>query len=226
MTGTARIYTARVFGALTIAGLAWVGVGALSGCNILGPALIIAQGPPMIDALYTLDKNRTYTIFIDDFRNRLPRRSLRFQMAETAEAILIEQGAISADRLLASQAASRVAAGELPDDRLSIADIGRQIGADVVIYVTIDGWILSRDAQSAQPSVLSRVKVIDVDLNKRVWPPNPEGYVLALQPKDMQGDLPTSLAGKAELERALAERFGLALAQMFFKHEKRISAKE
>lgn len=226
MIGSARIHTSRVVRVLTLAALATAGVCAVSGCNILGPALILAQGPPTTDALVKLDKNRTHTIFIDDFRNRLPRRSLRFEMAETAEAIMIEQGVLPAENLLAAQAASRAASGELPDDRLSIADVGRKIGAEVVIYVTIDGWFLSRDAQSAQPAVLARVKIIDVNLNKRVWPPNPEGYVLAIQPKDMQGDLPTNLAGKAELERALADHFGLALAQMFFKHETRTSAKE
>lgn len=216
-----RVSRAALVGACAVGVLA-----AGAGCNILGPALVIASGPPTVDAMVELDPERNYTIFIDDFRNRLPRRALRFQMAETAEAILLEQGVLDTNHLIASQAASRVAAGELPDDRVSIADVGRKVGADVVIYVMIDGWLLSRDAQSASPAVLSRVKIIDVDLNKRVWPANPEGYVLAIQPKDMQGDLPVDLAGKAALEQALAERFGLALAQMFFKHEVRTSAKD
>ncbi|HBS28480.1 MAG TPA: hypothetical protein DEB06_03290 [Phycisphaerales bacterium] len=208
------------------AGLSVAAMLSLGGCNIVGPLYVVASGPPKTPAAVELDEDRNHVIFIDDFRSRLPRRSLRTLMAESAETTLLEKGVLSSERLISSAAASRVASGETADERLPIADVGKRIGADVVIYVTVDGWLLSRDGQSAAPAVLTRVKIIDVAQNKRVWPANPEGQSLAIQPSQMQGDLPMTLAGRSELEQDLAKQFGLALAQMFYEHETRDSARK
>lgn len=197
-----------------------------AGCNIVGPVMVLASGPPSTPALFELDADKNHVIFIDDFRNRMPRRSLRFEMAQSAESELMTRKSLREARLISNRAASRVASEESASERLSIADIGKQVGADVVIYVIIDSWFITRDYQTASPAVISRVKIIDVAQNRRIWPANAEGYTLSVQPKALQGDMPANLAARSALEQRLAQQFGIALAQMFYKYENRQSARD
>lgn len=197
---------------------------AAPGCNILGPAVAIISGPPTKGAAYELDPDRTYVIFIDDLRSSLPKRSLRDVIAQTAEEYILAEKLLPPDRLLSATATRRVAASETNENKMPIAEVGRRVGADVVIYVTIDGFMLSRDGVSAMPTALSRMKIIDVTQNQRIWPSNDEGYSVIVQPNRQQGDLPKDLSGRNALEVALAKRLGLAIAQTFYKHEVRQSA--
>lgn len=221
-----RILPTRLrFGSLAVAliatGLALV---AAPGCNILGPVVAVVSGPPTKSAAYELDPALTYVIFIDDLRSNLPKRSLRDIIAQTAEEQILAEGLLSPDNLISATAARRVASSETNDNKMPIVEIGKSVGADVVIYLTIDGFLLSRDGASAMPTALSRLKILDVDENRRLWPPNEEGYSVIVQPQREVGDLPKDLAGRSAMEVALAKRLGLALAQTFYKHEVKQSA--
>ncbi len=54
---------------------------ALTGCNILGPAILLVEGPPKVQAQFTLEKKRPTVVFVDDRASVLPRRALRQQIA-------------------------------------------------------------------------------------------------------------------------------------------------
>lgn len=196
----------------------------LTGCNIVGPVVAVASGPPTTPARYELDAKRTHVIFIDDLRSRLPKRSLRDVIAQHAEQEILSRGLLKEQMLISSAAARRVAASESAEAVLPITDIGRRVGADVVIYITIDTFTLSRDGVSATPTVVGRMKILDVAENRRIWPGNEEGYSVIVQPQHSQGDLPRDLAGRSSMEIALCKRYGLAIAQTFYKHETRHSA--
>ncbi len=194
-----------------------------AGCNILGPAFVLAEGPPTTSAALKIDSSKNYVIFIDDLRSRLPKRSLRGVMGESAEEALLSHKAIAAGKLISSASAHRVAESESNTGKLSIVEVGRRVGADVVIYVTIDGFYITRDGQTEMPAAVARVKVLDVAVNQRVWPAMEEGYNLILQPREQRGNLPLNLAGRAAIETELSRRLGVALAQLFYEHENRES---
>lgn len=194
------------------------------GCNILGPVVAVVSGPATRSAAYELDPSLNYVIFIDDLRSNLPKRSLRDIIALTAEENILAEGLLSPDNLISATAARRAASSETNENKMPIVEIGKRVGADVVIYLTIDGFLLSRDGASAMPTALSRLKILDVHENRRLWPPNEEGYSVIVQPQREMGDLPKDLAGRNAMEVALAKRLGLALAQTFYKHELRQSA--
>ena len=197
---------------------------AAPGCNILGPVVAVVSGPPTKAAAYELDPSRIYVIFVDDLRSSLPKRSLRDVIAQSAEEQILAEGLLPQDHLLSATATRRVAASETNENKMPIAEVGRRVGADVVIYITVDGFMLSRDGVSAMPTALSRMKIIDVTQNERIWPSTDEGYSVIVQPNRQQGDLPKDLSGRNALEVALAKRLGLAIAQTFYKHEVRQSA--
>lgn len=198
--------------------------GVLPSCNIVAPAVFLVAGPEKIEARYQPDARRTHVIVIDDLKSRLPKRSLRDLIGRSAEEELLRQRVLTPDTLIASASASRAVADDRHGGAIPVADIGRRVGAEVVVYVAIDGWTISRDGTTASPSVQARIKVIDAANNKRLWPAGDEGYTLVVQPATQQNTLPPELAARSAMEQALAKQFGIALAQVFYKHEKRESA--
>ncbi|MDX2115771.1 MAG: hypothetical protein SFZ24_09185 [Planctomycetota bacterium] len=214
-----------MLGACLLAALG-AAVGGLTACNIVGPIVAVASPPPSTPAQLELDPVRSHAILIDDLSSRLPKRSLRNDMVQSAQETLLANKALTPEQLIDSKGLQRALSDDMYGQARSIVEIGRKAGAQVVIHVAIDGWGLSRDLASASPFVEARVKVLDCDANNRIWPPMEQGYTLIVAPKMDQGNLPTTLAEKSKMERDLAKRFGVALAQLFYKHLNEDSARE
>lgn len=189
----------------------------LAGCNIVAPIAYLAAGPPTTDAKYTLDDSRVTVIYIDDRFNRAPRRSLRVVAAEGAEQALMQEKALPEGKVITTRAAMRVVSQEQFTEPMTVAQIGRSVGAEVVIYAVIDSWILSPDGVTLSPEAKARVKVIDADADHRLWPQEGSGYpVIASLPTQI-GALPTG-AERDQMNLALAKALGTSLAEVFYKH--------
>jgi hypothetical protein len=188
-----------------------------AGCNIIGPAAYFIHGPAKTKKLHELDKKKTTVIFIDDRQNRIPRRALRLAIAERAQELLLEkkvvQDMISASSALAATGNDRHAAPQ------PIAEIGRAIQADVVIFATVDTFSLTPDGQTFAPHAVLRVKVISVADDKRLWPEDPAGHPLRVRALAAAKDLPSSVAARYQAEDELAKQIGVELAWLFFDHE-------
>lgn len=202
---------------------------ALAGCNIVGPLAVIAAGPDETDALCELDQNLNYVIVIDDLKSRVPRRSLREEISVAAEEALLNEGAVAKGKLIAGKSALRLSADEDQfGTPLSVAELGERLGADAVIYVAMERWTLSRDGGTFSPSVIGSVKVVSARDNQRIWPPGGGvGYRLVMEPntKVNNVEIPNDIAQRAQAEQAVARQFGLALAQTFYTHISKQSAK-
>jgi len=191
---------------------------ALAGCNIVAPAYYVLKGPPKTAAVFDLDENRPTVVFVDDRASVLPRRSLREQIGQEAESTLLERKIIKKDQMISTLSALRTAAGERYGDAMSIGEIGNAIGAEVVIYITMDTFTISRDGVSLSPLVEARVKVIDVASQSRLFPPSADGFPVRIEPQTGTGQVPTSRAGRNSTENALARSLGVEVAQLFYKH--------
>jgi len=192
---------------------------AVPGCNIVGPVASLVAGPPKTQAAHRLDRGATAVVFVDDRASQAPRRSLRSVVATEAERTLIEQKVLAADQLFPSAAATRAAQGETYDAPISIAEVGRRVGADRVIYVEMTSFALSRDGVTLAPSASARVKVIDAATGRRIFPEDAAGHPVTAQlPRGAQA--PSSLAARAQLEQALARALGVQIARVFFTHER------
>ncbi len=217
---------ARAAATLIAAGVAFLGAAAAGGCNLVGPFVAIAAGPPETPAQFTLDAKRAHILFLDDPRSRIPKRSLRELTGKAFEETLLGAEALPSQMLIASTAVTRATSDDKAGSTLSVVEIGRRVGADVVIYAVVDVWTISRDGASLSPEVRARVKVIDAAKNARLWPRMDEGYTLVISPGRQQGNLPLESAPRSAQEQELSRRLGVALAQLFFEHETRTSARE
>lgn len=193
------------------------------GCNIAAGAFYIIHGPDQkIPPKYELPPNRPTVVFVDDRNSKLPSRDLREMIAEAAGQTLLESGEVS--DLIDPRGALGAAAKDRFGEPMTIAEIGRAVQADVVIYVTVDAFTYSADGTSIAPSSRLRVKVIDSKTEARLWPEEPEGYALGIQSPPKQGTMGTSAAGMFQTRQEAAARAGLGIAQLFSEHIARESA--
>lgn len=192
---------------------------ASAGCNIIGPAVYFVHGPEKIDAEYKLDKKRSTVIFVDDPQSVMSRRSLKTMTTDVAQKTLLDKRVLN--NVIDGRAIATVVAGEDPQDPLSLDEIGREIGAEVLIYVKITKFVLTRDGSSVTPLAEARVKVIDVTLGgANVWPGNFEGEPLRIEVKTKPGYVPGMSRSKRQQEEdMLADRLGIGIAQLFYQVE-------
>lgn len=61
----------------------------LPGCNIVGPVVMIAQGPGEVEKVYELDRDKKTVIFVDDPANKIAQRRTRSQIGEAAQNALM-----------------------------------------------------------------------------------------------------------------------------------------
>ena len=207
-----------------------VALGVLGGCNIVAPAYLLVHGPEKVQKVYDLDKSRPTVVFVDDPSNLVPRRSLRQTIAVAAQQQLLEQGVL--EKVIDARSAMMVATRDDPLDPMPIEELGKAVGAEVVIYAVVDEFILTSDGQSLTPSAKARVKVIDCVDGRRLFPAPEagawvEGHPIGLTAVTKPGFFSTAtLSQKAIEQEKLGEHFGLGIAQLFYTHEKQVSARE
>ncbi|VAX42057.1 hypothetical protein MNBD_PLANCTO03-1262 [hydrothermal vent metagenome] len=195
-------------------------IGALvfvAGCNIVAPAYLLVHGPEKIPQVYALDRERSVVFFLDDREFNIRRAPTRERVAAAAERALLDAKAV--DRVLDSRAAMTVVSGEPRGDLLPISEVGRKVGAEVVIYVVPEIFTLSTDGQTFTPMARLRVKVLDAAADTRLWPEEREGYTLEVTATKRQGSLPTDASSIRQAENDFADLVGRRLAQLFYAHE-------
>ena len=192
----------------------------LAGCNIVGPAFVAIHGPEKVKREYALDKERTTVVFIDDRANVLPRRTLRRDIGRSAQEMLIKKSGLK--DVIDADSALQLAAAENYDAPRTIGSIGRELGADIVVYVTVDEFLVSTDGISYTPKVSMRCKVIDAANDTRLWPMGnneQNGHAFAVAPPVSPSDTPTSNAALVRAQKDLAQLAGIGISQLFHEHE-------
>jgi hypothetical protein len=194
--------------------------GGLSSCNYVGPAYLLIHGPEKTPAVFTLEKDRPTVIFVDDRSSVLPRRALRQQIGTAAQNVLLKERVLK--NVIDTSAAMTAAAHESAGEPMDLISLAKAVQAEVVVYVTVDGYRLSADGQSYSPEARYHVKVIDITKpNPRVWPPEHEGYSMTVMMKPSSASPPKNAGEQSTALNALADRSGTAVAQLFYKHETR-----
>lgn len=199
-------------------GLAVALVGS-AGCNIVGPAVYFIHGPEKIDAQFELPEDKAVVIFIDDRENVLRDRSMRTVIARATEQALLDGDAAPKGEIISSEGIAAVTAADRWGRPQGIAQVGQAVGADIVIYATIDTFTLSADGTSLSPTGAMRVKVVDTESRERLWPTGDQEWapVGTVVPR-RDGTVPSSLSARVSEEHNLAKRMGADLANIFLRH--------
>jgi len=196
--------------------------GALSGCE--GPAAIaeILTGEgEKIKAQYTLQPRPTL-ILVDDPQDHFEGPHLTAVVAAAAALHLTENKAappfIDPKKLneVREQLGKRY-------NKTPIDEIGRRTGAEVVIYVEVEGASTRLSASLYRPIAGAQVKVIDVVNKRRLFPKTGRlvatdtvsGHQVSVQMDPVSVESPTRATEQVVL-RALAETMGLQVSQLFY----------
>lgn len=192
---------------------------ATSGCNIVAPIAYIIEGPPTTGPLYQLPAGKV-VVFIDDRGDVVPRARLRTTMATRATTELLNNVETQISGAITPTAIARVTDQDQFARLLPIDEIGRRVGADIVIYATVERFELIAQAMP-RPTAVLRVKIIDSNTGQRLWPTGLDGeygYRLVVQMgvKTASHYEPSAID---QLQEQLADFTGLRLAQIFLQHE-------
>jgi hypothetical protein len=203
---------AAVLWALVLAVLA-----SLSGCNIVAPIAGVAAGRGTQDALYTLNPELPTLIYVDDRASKLGRSSLRVLISAEVGKTLLERELVT--DVISSQGAVAFARTEPPEQPYTVEDIGESVGAEQIIYVEIDGFGLTVDGVTLEPTATARVRVVVVGATPaRVWPEEADAWQVGARPRQ-RGDIQMNDASRRQLQDSLALELADSIAKLFYKHE-------
>ena len=195
-----------------------------TGCNIIAPIYYFAVGPPKYEPEFKLDKDKTTVVFVDDPRSEIPRRAIRIAMIQAAEEDILRKSLVK--DLVSGQSALRVAQTDQSAGQMSVAEIGRAVESDVVIWVTVDSFIRADTTRNQEPRIVFRVRIVDASDNKVLWPPDPSGRKLEVTLTPRIGTVANDSGAQTTAELQLAKNAGLALGQMFYEHLVTVHAAE
>lgn len=189
----------------------------IPGCNVLTPVAYAIHGPGKVEPQFTLDETLKTVVFVDDPSSRITQRRLRYAIADKTTKELL------AKRVLVDMNDPRgiltAASSERFGEQMSISELGRSIDADIVIYAVITDFSMSPETGAYLPRASMRVKIIDARNGERLWPSDERGHLMNVQMPQRPGIGPSSTGERVEVEQQLADRCGLGLAQLFYKHE-------
>tara|TARA_R110002072_G_scaffold42064_20_gene118676 strand:- start:107436 stop:108107 length:672 start_codon:yes stop_codon:yes gene_type:complete len=207
LTTTTILFWALIAGAFTL----------VPGCNIATPIAYAIHGPEKIKPVYSLAEDAKTVVFVDDPSSQITQRRLRYAIANRTTKELLEKR-ILVD-MLDPRGILTAASNERFGEQKSIAELGRSVGAEIVIYAVITDFSMSPETGTFIPRSTMRVKIIDVASGTRLWPPDEKGAPLYIQIPQRPGTDPSTTGERLQVEQDLAERTGLGLSQLFYKHE-------
>lgn len=187
---------------------------AAGSCQV--PLVLIEQLFPedKVPAQYKLPEKKVVLAFLDDVSHPLSYPPVKRAFADRANEILKEKklaaDVIGYDKLQDFQSA------ENDFNRLSVAEVGRKLGADLVIYCTIDDFHLKDTPVDMlwKGRIAGKVRVIDVRKG-RLWPDESAGR--PVQVSKPAAENPNESFG-ADLARVLGRELADEAIGLFHEH--------
>lgn len=195
-----------------------IGMVFMPGCQpVIGWVVNTFAPPKKIDAVYKPPAGKTFLVFVDDIVNPVSYEPVKTELAERLNRILedhdVAAHTVSYDDVLALMAST-------PDfNRLAVSEVGRKLGADIVLYVKIDKFSLKDSDVSPlwQGKLATTIRLVDVEMG-RLWPDDrPEGY--PVRPVELPPQTHPSPNYGQVLAKALAARMADRIGKLFYDHK-------
>ncbi len=210
----ARLLLARAFAITALGAVAFAG-----GCNILGPAIYLIEGPPRTPAAHEI-ADRPTVVFFDDRKNLISRFELRSIAGDQAAKTLLTAKVVTTT-ISSRDALNLVRKQETEKNLMPIDSIGRAVGAEQIIYVKMIVFVLSPDGVTPRPFAGCEVRLIDCVEKIKLFPidDSEQGRYVEATLDQVDLELYRSLSGQRQIEDELARELGIAVAKLFFEHE-------
>jgi hypothetical protein len=188
----------------------------MSSCNIVAGATYVLSPDPEQEALFVLPNVRT-VVFVDDRRNVMHPTRLRKVIADRVTTDLLTNEILTT--MISPKDVFRVSgANDRYNNPLPIAELGKAVEADVVIYVEMESFGLTNDGQTANPIASCSVRVVSVNENARLFPTDKPSYFVNANLKNVNPHRVSSNSEIRKLAEELAEELGENVAKLFYDH--------
>ncbi|NLW85446.1 MAG: hypothetical protein GXY38_01085 [Planctomycetes bacterium] len=193
----------------------------MGGCQLVAWVVAVFQPPQKVNAVYEPPQGKRYLVFVDD-RQPVPYEPIKFELADLVSKGLVEHGI-----------ARSTVPYELVQDlsmtpgfqSMPISEVGRRLGAEVVLYVQIDKLIMKDNPMSPlwQGRFETSVWVVDAEaspIDARLWPKDrPRGIGHPVPPVELKPQENPSATYGQEVASKLAQGMSTNILRLFHKHE-------
>lgn len=222
ISGIARPLLRRV-----AAGLALSLLLAAGGCQGAAALIAVISGPDVIPARFVLP-DKTTVVMVDDPQHFFDNPSLGRQIGTTAVHYMQLNEALIESTFIEPREVARLERRLARDWAATpIDDIGRELGADQVIYAKVINVSAEIEGTLYRPSATLEVKVISSSDGTRLWPrpgpladpdgPPTPGHRFTVEMSYQAREGPAGSRGTpSDLLRRLADEMGQELAQNFY----------
>ena len=190
----------------------------LSGCAV--SAWFAAQFGPekKVPAKYEPPAGKTILVFVDDMLHPVDYEPVKIELAEMLNKQLIDHK-VAAKTIPYSRLGEFIAA--TPSfNSLAVGEVGRKLGADMVLYVQIDEFGL-RDAAAASElwkgRLATSIRLVDVTKG-RLWPTDDPAGHMVLPKAETQTVSDSSQARGEQISKELAAETADKIAKLFYSH--------
>ncbi len=188
----------------------------LGGCAVA--AWMTTLSPPdSVPAQYELSEKSTLLVLVEDPGRLTAETALKTELTQQLNREFEDRALVR--HVVPYQHLLNLAAATPNFRALSTADVGRKLGADVILYVQIDEFQLKDDFNNPcwHGKLKTLVRVVDIELG-RLWPKDlPEGF----SPKNVDtGSLaePASRHFRQKLVRQMALEMAGNITRLFYEH--------
>ncbi|MFP4106506.1 MAG: hypothetical protein ACLFVU_10505 [Phycisphaerae bacterium] len=189
----------------------------LSGCaTLLGYTVARLAPPPKVPAAYDPPKDKQLLVMVDDPYQRATSELLKRQLSEEISRRLVSEDVVAStvpyDRLM------DVMLSHPEFQQLSVSEIGRKCGADMVLVVEITDFSV-RDRRYTplwKGTLETEVRLVDVE-EGRLWPVDTlRGHrVEPIETPETQEDSPSY---GSKLTKELAAQMADRISKLFYEH--------
>ena len=193
--------------------------GLLGGCAVFGFVYNKLKPPEKIPAAYELPEGKTVLVMVDDVQYMLSHVEVKKYITDTVNQRLLDEE-LAADVVPYHQLV-QLSASRRDFYSLAVSDVGRRLGADLVIFININSFEL-QDIEGTglwQGHLEASVLVKDVASGQTLWPLD-RRLGMPMPPTRVRKAADSSPSTAQELAKDLSMRMGDRIAKLFYKHVK------
>lgn len=193
---------------------------ALVGCN---PAVTVAgikhlfNLPDTIEPVFEPPKDMKVLVFVDDLGKPVDYQPMKRELANRIGEQLIKNEVAAS--VVPYSKIEQLAASAPDFDALYVTDVGKRLGADLVLYVFID-YLSLHDRETGilwRGELAVRIQWLDADKPERLWPMGSRYY--PVKPVTLPTIQDTSAAYGETVADKLATQTADRIAKLFYEHK-------
>ena len=202
-----------------------LGAATLPSCSSMLAWTVASFAPPQkVKPVFVPPKDKKVLVFVDDMRTPVSYEPIKRDLTEKINKLLMEKKLVR--EVVPYEAVMTIIGSSSSFNDLAVTDVGRKVGAELVLYVEITQFRLKENEGSPlwEGRLATSIRWVAVEGKTpdtaRLWPkdrPGTGGYDVPPIGMPVKEDM--SLSYGSELARNLADRMADRIVKLFYEYE-------